>query len=177
MIVNIKYRVDIEELAQATVDFVRHRPLMRLMRLIMSITATLLVISFAMRMYLRYPTNFSDLASALFALSWLLFYQTIHKQIILRTLRKRSIPNLELDIQVTNQQIHVFNNQDHNNFKLSWKGLKFIAKNSLGYILPLTGLTNAGKFIWLPIDTLQATQQEEAFLKLATQFNIKIHHY
>jgi len=85
--------------------------------------------------------------------------------------------DLELNVQMTQQQIHLFTNQDHSSIKLPWNKVRFIAKNNRGYILPLTGLTNAGKFIWLPLKKLEEDNQEEGFLTLVQKFNIKIKNY
>ena len=177
MLINLSYRVNLHEIAMATADFVNHRPLMRLMQGLMLLTATWLFVAFVIKVYLGYPTKFSDLLSAFFALTWILFYQPLHRRLVLYTLSKRAVKNLEFNIQITNQQIHLFNNQDHSSIKLPWKKISFIAQNPAGYIVPLNGLANAGKFIWLPKATLQQQNHEQEFLKLMENFNIKLKTY
>jgi hypothetical protein len=173
---NVKYHLNIEEMAQATYDFVTQRPLIRLMQILMSLGAILLCGAFLGRIYLRLPTSLTDLIAVLFSLCWLLFYKTLHKKLILHSMRKHAKPDLELELQITNHQIHLLNNQNYSSIKLPWKKLRFVSQNKFGYIFPLTGLNNAGKFIWLPLNSLQSHQHED-LKQLFAKFNIKIKSY
>jgi hypothetical protein len=171
--INIQYTIDPAQIAQATSDFLNKRPIMRVLRILMLGAAVLLNISLILKIYWQAPISLRDILSCLLAIGWVMFYKHIHKYIIAFKLR-RSPTNLQLNLEISSQQINFFSTQNASPSKLFWQRIKLIYKTKEGYIVPLTGLSNAGKFLWLPLTSL--AQQEQQLTQIIAKHNITIRH-
>jgi len=130
----------------------------------------MLFIAFAMTAY-NNAVRPQDIVSVIAAIIWLLYYKPINRWIIGSILKRRQFPELTYNVRIDDKSI--FYKQDNNQPNhIEWKKLKFVLKDQFGYIIPLTGLTNAGKYIWLPLRSMQASEQE--FLNLLQKFKLKV---
>lgn len=62
------------------------------------------------------------------------------------------------------------------NLDITWKSLRtaFYIKSLSGYMLPLTGLKNAGRFVWLPESGFEDAAALQAFIQFLNDNNVKI---
>lgn len=169
--ININYQPINTEFAQATFDFLQNRPFMRFILFFMKLSCLLLCFGFAISLYYD-AVRPQDYAIVLTALIWLCFYKNINQWVVKRSLKNRSMHNLPHDMNIDKQRI--FYKANNNSSHLEWKKIRFVLKNSQGYIVPLSGLTNAGKFLWLPLRGFSDPTAEQQFVQTLQELKLKI---
>jgi hypothetical protein len=167
--ININYQPTHTEIGQATLDFFLNRPMMRIMLHFMRVACVLLCVIFAMFWHAG-QTRPKDYVFASTALIWLLYYKQLNKKLINATIKRQNVSKLPHNFNVDNQRIYC---QDQNS-QIEWKKIKFILKNVNGYIIPLTGFTNAGKFLWFPNHGFANQASEQNFVELMHKLSKKI---
>lgn len=162
--IQIEYKTDFAESANATVDFLMNRPLMHILFFIMNIACVGVCIGFVITLY-EGNVHPSNLLIALLALFWLFCYKTVNRFIITRSLRMQHGNSLTQQYQVNKRRISwktAFKLPCH----VEWDKIRFIYENKEGYIIPLTGRANAAKFLWFPIRGFQTDEQRQAFIDI-----------
>ncbi len=168
--IDIEYTSTPQETAAVSLQFLTNRPIVASMFMSMKIICYMLFLAFAMTAY-NNALRPQDTISVIAAVIWLIYYKPINRWIISSILKRRKFPQLTYNVRIDDKSI--FYKQDNNQANhIEWNKLKFVIKDQAGYIIPLTGLKNAGKFIWLPLRSLQASEQE--FLNLLQKFKLKI---
>jgi hypothetical protein len=160
-----------QETADSTLNFLLNRPLMNVMFLIMRYSCIFLCFGFLITLYQR-NTRVEDVVAVITACAWLFFYKSINRKVIKSTLKARKFTSLQRTIKFDDKSIACLGPKMLP-IDIQWKKLKFVLKTKQGYIIPLTGLINAGKFIWLPFHAFK-DQQEQQFLQYLQQFNLKL---
>ncbi len=157
--INIEFTPTVDEAAQATFDFLSNRPIMSFMLKIMKVSCVLLAIGFVITAIGK-SIRVQDIAALIMALVWLIFYKRINHWLIKRNLRLRKFDVFKQSLSIDSRAITA---TTANNFmhKVEWKSVKFVLKNAKGYIVPLTGFSNAGKFFWIPFSSLDASTNKE----------------
>lgn len=168
--IDIQYTTTPEETAAISLQFLSNRPIVAALFTAMKLICYVLFIAFAFTAY-HNALRLQDVISLITAIIWLLYYKPINRWIISYTLKHRKFPYLKHQIRLDDQSILYQQNNFHPKH-IAWKKLRFILKDSKGYMIPLTGITNAGQYIWLPLSSLQTSEQE--FLTLVTKFRLKI---
>lgn len=168
--IDIEYTSTPQETAAVSLQFLTNRPIVASMFTSMKIICLMLFMGFAITAY-NNALRPQDIISAASAIIWLLYYKAINRWIISTILKRRKFPELTYNVRIDDKNIFYKQNNNQPNH-IQWNKLKFVLKDKSGYIIPLTGLTNAGKYIWLPLRSLQASEQE--FLNLLQKFKLKI---
>jgi len=168
--IDIEYTSTPQETAAISLQFLTNRPIVASMFTSMKIICCMLFIAFAMTAY-NNALKPQDIVSVIAAIIWLLYYKPINRWIISSLLKRRQFPQLTYNVRIDDKSI--LYKQDNNQPKhIEWKKLKFVLKDKTGYIIPLTGFANAGKYIWLPLRSLETSEQE--LLGLLQKFKLKI---
>jgi hypothetical protein len=147
--IDIEYTATPQETSKVTLDFLSNRPIVSLMFNFMKVTCVLLIIGFSITVYTK-STRSQDAISVVTALLWLFYYKQINRWIIKSSLKNRKFTDNNCKIKIDDQSI-MCQIQGNRPQHIEWKKLKYALKNQGGYIIPLTGITNAGKFLWLPL--------------------------
>ncbi|HSX20651.1 MAG TPA: hypothetical protein VLG38_05990 [Gammaproteobacteria bacterium] len=168
----IEYTASPAETAQATLDFMSNRPVVAILFGFMRVACILLLVGFCITL-LNKATRVQDVVSVFFALLWLMYYKKINRWVIQRSLKLRQTADLKCMYKIDEKSIlyRIHNSAPHH---IEWKKLKYVLKNKSGYIIPLTGVSNAGKFLWLPQRSLSNNDAESKLLSLITKFKLKI---
>lgn len=168
----IKYTATPETTAKVTLDFLSNRPFVSAMFKFMQISCMFLCLGFAINVY-NHAVQPKDYMALSTAVIWLLFYKKINRWLIKNNLKHRKFNQLDYVYKIDEQSIFctVNNKVPHH---ITWKKLKYILQTKDGYILPMTGFTNAGKFLWLPFQSLENNNAEETFLNLVKKFKLKV---
>ncbi len=170
--IDIEYTTDPKETAAATLDFLSNRPLMSFMFKFMQVMCFLLCAGFAITVYNK-SARPQDWATAVTACLWLLFYKPINRWVIRSGLKYRSFGNNKCVVRMDDKSVFCKINTA-NPQHVEWKKLKYVIKNKEGYIVPLTGMANAGKFLWLPMRCFTSPELEQQFLQLAQKFKLQL---
>ena len=170
--INFEYKVIPQETSQATLDFLTNRPFLSAMFFMMKVSCIILCIMFAFAAYNK-SARTQDLAVVIMAIGWLLFYKPINRYLIKSSLKAASVNDTTNTCKIDDKSIYC-NLANRYPLNIEWKRLKYLLKNKDGYIVPLTGLGNGGKFIWLPYRAFKPQGLEQEFLSLAGQFKLKI---
>jgi hypothetical protein len=170
-LINIEYTISPQESANATLDFLTNRPIMSFMFTFMKYSCVLLCAGFALTLYQK-QTRPQDFMAVLFAIGWILFYKPINRWIIKSTLKGRKFAEAAHSFKIDQKSIFckLPSGQPQH---IEWKKVKFILQNKDGYIVPLTGITNAGKFLWLPFRGFKESTMQEDFVTLVQQLKLK----
>jgi hypothetical protein len=168
--IDIQYTSTPQETAAVSLQFLTNRPIVASMFTSMKIICFMLFIAFAMTAY-NNAIRPQDTLSVFAAIIWLRYYKSINRWIISTILKRRKFPQLTYNVRIDDKSI-LYKQDNNQPNHVEWKKLKFVLKDSAGYIIPLTGMSNAGKYIWLPLRSLQASEQE--FLNLLHKFKLKI---
>lgn len=169
---DIEYTATSQETAAVSLQFLANRPIMASMFYLMKIICFGLFIVFGITAYNK-ALRPQDIMAVLTAIVWLLYYKPINRWIIGSILKRRKFPQLTFNVRMDDKSI--FYKQNNNQPQhIQWKKLKFVLKDQNGYIIPLTGVSNAGRYIWIPLRSLQASEPE--FLKLLNKFKLKVKH-
>ena len=157
----IKYTATAQETANATFDFLINRPVIAGLLSFMKIACTVMCFGFLINAYQR-SLRKEDFIALAIGLIWIFFYKKFNRFIIKMNLKQRKFFTIDYKIKIDEQSILA--EQGSNIKHIEWKKLSYILKNHNGYIIPLTGMSNVGKFLWLPINSLQEQKCEDAFL-------------
>jgi len=170
--INIEYASVPQETADATLDFLTNRPFMRIMFWFMKMSCLILCIGFGLTLYAK-AARPQDFASVFLALTWLFAYKRINRWIIKGSLKKAKFNNAINVFKIDHKSIFC-KLPSKQPVDIEWKRLKYVYKNKDGYIIPITGITNGGKFIWLPHRGFNTQALESEFLEIANKFRLKI---
>lgn len=170
--INIQYNVAQQESANATMDFLSNRPFLAILFLCMQISCVLLCIGFALTVYNKSTTP-QDISALILALIWLFYYKSINRWIIKNSLKKAKFDGVKTKLSIDDKSIF-YRIQTNEPINIEWKKLKYVLKNKDGYIIPLTGITYAGKFLWIPIRGFENPSMEQEFLDLVSKFKLKL---
>lgn len=166
----LNYVTGADESASVTLDFMANRPAVAALFKAMQVLCILLCIMFVV-MYFNNNIKLEDISALIGAVGWILFYKRINHWIVKKTLQLRKFSDCKclckIDDKSIMYQVHT-NTPQH----VTWKSLKFVLQNNNGYIIPLTGIKNAGKFIWLPKRSLDGNEQ--SLLDLFAKYKLKI---
>jgi hypothetical protein len=168
----INYTATPEETASATLDFLSNRPIIAIMFSFMKISCLMLCAAFAIALYKK-QIQTKDIMTLISAIGWLLFYKRINRGIIKSGLKHRKFASASYSYKIDEKSIYCQINSCVNQH-IEWKKIRYILRNNNGYIIPMTGIANAGKFIWLPFSSLKQDDAEQQFLNLAQKFKLKI---
>lgn len=169
--INIEYTMSSQETADATLNFLVNRPLFTFLFLLMRYSCILLCFGFIITLYQK-NTRPEDYAAVVMAFIWLFYYKKINRWIIKSTLKGRKFETMQRTFKIDEKSIFC-RTAKAEPINIEWKKLKYILKTTDGYIVPLTGITNAGKFFWLPFRAFQE-QNEQQFLDLANKFKLNV---
>lgn len=167
--IELEYEASIKESAQATLDFLLNRPLFKFLYSTMKGCCLILCAAFAICLYSG-SIRIQDMIAAFFALAWILFYKQFNHWLIKSALKLKNNSQQKCSCKIDDKSIlfKTNNNISH----IEWKKLKFVLKSAAGYIIPLTGLNNGGRFIWLPKRCIENHEQD--FLNLLSKYNLKL---
>lgn len=168
----IEYRATANEAADATMDFLANRPLLNIMFFVMRISCFMLCFAFCIALY-HNAIRPQDIATVIIAAIWIRYYKPINRWIIKGALKRRKFDEMKCLLKMDEKSI-LYRIQNFAPHHIEWKKLKFILKNKNGYIVPLTGLTNAGRFMWLPLHCFANPSDEQFFLDLVSKHKLKI---
>lgn len=170
--INVEYTITPQESANATLDFLINRPVMALIFKFMKYSCILLCIGFAITLYNK-QARVQDFVSVMFAVLWIIFYRPVNRWVIKGSLGKHKFPNAKQLIKIDQKSI-LNKNPAGQPQHIDWKNVKFILQNKDGYIVPLTGFSNAGKFLWLPFRGFTEANMQEEFISLVNNLKLKI---
>lgn len=171
--INIEYTMTPQETVNTTMDFLTNRPFLSSMFLFMRISCLLFCIVFALSVFTTKSARPQDLATIVFAIAWLLYYKSINRWVIKKSLANRKFYNMGYKFKIDEKSIFCRLHSD-NIINIEWKKIKHILKNKDGYIIPLTGMGNAGRFLWLPTRGFTDNSIEQDFINLTSKFKLKI---
>ena len=170
--INIQYTMSAEESAKATLDFLSNRPFISFMYFVMKVSC----IGFCFGFWLTLRANAArpqDCVIAVLAIIWLFSFRRINKWLIKKRLSTKHFKSATNTLKIDHKSIlskFQFSEPQH----IEWKKLRYILQNKDGYIIPLTGVRNAGRFMWLPHRSFNDTAKEQDFLDLVNKFKLKI---
>lgn len=160
---NIEYTVIARESSNATLDFITNRPVLSLSFWTMKGACALLCAGFAFTLY-HGVTKPQDYVAVAFAIAWLFYYKNINRYIVKLALKKTKFDGKIQSLSIDSNAIN----------GLPWKRLRYINKNQDGYIIPIPGIANSGKFIWIPYRAFDDQFSEREFLDLVAKHHLKI---
>lgn len=168
----IEYTTTNQEAADATLDFMSNRPMVAFIFKFMRTACIVLCVIFAFLWYKK-AIRPQDYIALITATAWLFFYKKINRRIISKTIGLRKLGDIKCICKIDDRSI-LYKVHNFAPLYIEWKKLRFVLKNKDGYIIPLTGLTNAGRFIWLPQRVWQNHDMEQQFLNLVQKFKLKV---
>jgi hypothetical protein len=121
-----------------------------------------------------YRGNISWLNSlvAISAVAWLFFRRKLNYFILCRSLTKKKIQEYISTIKFSKHKIWAEINNSVS--EIFWSKISYIYKNKDGYILPLPGISNGGRFVWLPLRSFNSQAEENTFLDIVKDHKLKI---
>lgn len=168
----IEYTASAEETAVATYTFLMQRPILQMLFLFMKMACIIICVAFMLSIYYKFIRP-QDILAFITALIWLFFYKNINSWIIRNTLKSRKFTDMKCFFKIDNKGIlYKYNNAQPQH--IEWKYLKYVLQNKQGYIIPLTGITNAGKFLWLPMRCLENHETQKDFMNFLDKSHLKI---
>ncbi len=168
--IDITYSVSTKESAQAAMDFFLNRPMLAFLYKAMQGLCVLLCCGFLISITYN-SIRVQDTVAAFTALMWLVNYKRFNRWLIQYSLNIRNLANTNCRCKIDKQSIF-FQSENKTPVNIEWKKLRFILRTKTGYIIPVTGISNGGKFLWLPLRSLQNTEDE--FLKIINNLKMKI---
>lgn len=168
----VTYTTEIAETVNATLDFINNRPLVKFTVIAAKICCSIMIIAYLLKAIYNILT-IHDMLVLLFAITWLFAYRRLNTILLQKILTKRNSLTSTKQYQLTSTKISEICKQQTINHH-PWKSIKFIYQNNDGYLIPITGSANAGKFIWLPNRGFSSTQAKTNFLTLLQHHNIRI---
>lgn len=170
--INLEYTTTPQETSQTTLIFLANRPLVSMLFFMMKITCILLLIGFTFTVYAK-AVRPQDIVSAIMALVWLFCYKAINRWVIKSALKARRFTDVKYNIKIDDKSIICRFANDSLQY-IEWKKLKYVLDTQDGYVIPLTGFSNAGKFLWLPIRAFINPIMQQDFLQLVANAKLKI---
>lgn len=167
----IRYPLQANEMATATLDFLCNRPVMKFLILFMKGCCLLLLLGFALTIK-GHSTKPMDYAAAATAVLWLIFNRQVHEYIIRQSMKGRRFASSNVEYKFDHKQI-AYPTANGRSDSIDWSKLSLVFKNKDGFIIPLTGLRNAGQFIWLPHRALNSETQAK-LLDIIQQAKLKV---
>lgn len=168
----LEYTTTADEAADATTAFLTNRPLLNIMLIVLRVACFVLCFVFTVALYNK-AARPQDYVMAATAAIWILYHKKINRWVVTSSLKRRKLGNIKCTMKIDEKSIF-YRLQDYTPMHIEWKKLRFILKNKKGYIIPLTGLANAGRFMWLPLQGLKQHDAEQQFLDLVTRYKLKI---
>ncbi len=169
--INISYTPANPEFAAATAAFLLQRPTLRLMLSVSRVACVMVIIGFSLCLYADAVT-YKNVISTILAILWMLFYRKVLYAVINSVIRSRDVNKIPFDFNIDKKRIFCKNAKVSS--QVEWKTIKFIIDTYTGYIIPLTGVNNAGRFLWLPKRAFSDNNQEQDFLKILSSLNKSI---
>ncbi len=170
--IDIEYMANPDEMSQVTLDFLTNRPLISFMFWLMKLSCMGLLLAFAFTLY-NHAARPQDYVSVLSAVVWLIYYKKINRWIIKRGLKRRKFNQAKYTVRMDEKSIFC-KLQENNPLHIEWKKIRYVLQNKAGYIIPLTGVRNAGKFVWVPHRSLAEKTWEQDFLQILNKFKLKV---
>lgn len=168
----LEYTTTADDAAAATTDFLTNRPLLNIMMIVLRISCFILCFAFTIAVYNK-AARPQDYVMALTAAIWIFYHKKINHSVVKSSLKRRKFENIKCVMKIDEKSI-LYRLQNYTPQYIEWKKLRFVIKNKNGYIIPLTGLANAGRFMWLPFQGLKADNAEQKFLDLVSKYKLKI---
>lgn len=168
MVVN-RYQVEIDEIAQATLSFLEHRPGLRFILGAMKFVCCFMIVTFVFKC-LYHNASFVDLAITLFALAWLFYRKKINRFLLKRSYKAQKLDQVSRQYQISKTKIW-WKENNHVPQELRWQQVPYILEHTMGYLIPLTGMQNSGRFLWFP---LRGFEQLEEFQRIIKEKEIKL---
>lgn len=165
----IEYLTNPDESAQATIDFFKSRPLMAMLVWCMQAFCIIYVLAFAIGAIYR-TLRLQDYMVGGLVLAWFFAYEHLSRWIIKRKLLVKQMTHLKCLLKMDSKSI-LYQIQGYTPQYIELKKIRYILRTARGYIIPLTGLQNAGKFMWVPNRSLPTNGQ---FTALLDQFQVSI---
>ena len=128
--------------------------------------------AFAVKLYVK-GAQTQDYISAVIAFFWLVYFRKINFWMIKHRLQSKKFNSPKNIVKIDHKSI-LCQLQANQPMHIEWKKLKYILRNKDGYIIPLTGISNAGKFMWLPYRCFANNNIEEEFLNIVSKCKLKI---
>lgn len=164
MFLEIKSKHKVLEFLNAYLDFIENRPILKFAISGMNALCCLMLAGNLVKWFsIGFEPN--EIFMAIFCFMWIFFRRKINLAIIKRTGKHE---DNEKTVHITNKYISYSNEE-----RVRWSHLKKIYKNDLGFIIPMLGLKNAGKFIWLPYECINKDEQK-TWLNLLDELKISI---
>lgn len=168
----LEFTTTADEVADATTVFLTKRPLLNLMLILLRVSCFVLCFAFAIAVVNK-AARPQDYVMALTAATWIFYHNKINRWVVMSSLKRRNLENIKCNMKIDEKSI-LYRLQNYTPQYIEWKKLRFIIKNKSGYIIPLTGLANAGRFMWIPLHGLNRTGDEQQFLDLISRHKLKI---
>ena len=151
---DLNYEIQAEEMAQATSDFLLDRPIVKISYRLMQFCCIFICCGIIIKFYFA-KLILNDYMFFIFASSWLLFGRKINLHLVAFLYKKRkSTTTYTCTVTETNVTVKIGNTS----IQQPWKQVKKILKNQFGFIVPIIGYNNGGKFIWLPFRVMTKNQ-------------------
>ena len=174
---NNSYFPDANVISEVTLEFLENKIGIKLIVFIMNIV-TVIIGALAMLIMYVHGIQYNTLIFSVFSVCWLMFRKDAQKFVIKRKMSQAILQNSnpwEYDINSKCIKGKVLSYE----LSIKWKDVRkilFLEKLD-GYLIPLTGLKNAGKFIWLPLSGFNNMHDIEEFSKLIPEKRLKIIKY
>lgn len=161
--INISFVPTNIEFAEATAKFLLQRPILRLLMSITRLTSMMMIIGFALCVYADAVTP-KNIITTLMAFVWLFFYKQINTIVVKKTISGRDLSRIPYSFKIDKNRIMC--KTQSSSSQVDWRNIKYVLSTYAGYIIPLTGIGNAGRFLWLPKRAFSDNSQEQEFIKL-----------
>lgn len=162
---NISYVPANQEFAKATADFLLQRPMLKILLALSRVACIIILLGFSLLAY-AHAVTLHSLIYAIMAVGWLILYKQINYQTIRLVTNFRDISKIPYEFNIDKKRIFYKNTSAST--QVEWKTIKFIIDTYAGYIIPLSGIHNSGRFLWLPKRAFADRGQEQEFLQLMT---------
>lgn len=161
--INISFIPTNLEFAEATAKFLLQRPTLRLLMSITRGASLLVIVGFALCFYADAVTA-KNIISTSMAVIWLFFYKKINTAVVKKVIISRDLGKIPNNFKIDKNRILC--KTQTTSSQIDWRNIKYVLSTYAGYIIPLTGIANAGRFLWLPKRAFTDNAQEQEFIKL-----------
>lgn len=167
--IRVEYQTENDEMVNATLDFIENRPLLKLMLFVMKLSCFLVLVGFMLKCISR-TAVVEDFTVVLFALMWIMYRKRFNRYLLRRRLKNQ--PSQAHKFQVSERRIWWQYAKQQPDQTL-WNNIRLVYQNKLGYMIPLSGLQNAAKFLWLPKRSFKK-DEEQAFVEIVQKRKLKL---
>lgn len=167
MIMN-QYQIEVNEMTNATLSFIESRPVMKLILWGMKIACLAMLAGFLIKAYTQTLTSL-DLGTTLFAMAWLCFRRKINAFFLKKNLSMRKAEQFHKEYHLSPYKIWWKENATPQ--QLLWQEVPCVLAQRDGYMIPLTGMAQSGRFLWLP---KRGFKDESGFLELLKKKSVKL---